>query len=249
MKHYVLTRSAFGPEWSLEANRRRLAITRAVTARLMSRQTFRDWTWLVLFDPRDPLLAERQATFAAAAPRFVPILWTPPEQMGYAPWDPNPKRVVSQFELIAASAYHAAWREHMPTDEPILQTRLDDDDGFQLDGLARYQRAAPHLRGRTILMFPKGLRIYGSRFSVIDHRRNAMQTLFTPPGDELCVYDYGHTHCARVAPVVMVDKILAWVWVRHRDTISVWRRTDSALTRGVRKMFPIDWATVEAATA
>ena len=36
MRHCVLTRSAYGPEWTLEANRRRLALTRAVTAKLMA---------------------------------------------------------------------------------------------------------------------------------------------------------------------------------------------------------------------
>ena len=71
-----MTRSAYGPAWSLEANRRRLAVTRAVTARLMGLQADRDWTWIVLLDERDRLLEERMAVFAAAAPAFVPILWT-----------------------------------------------------------------------------------------------------------------------------------------------------------------------------
>jgi hypothetical protein len=39
VKHFVLTRSAYGPEWSVEANRRRLEITRAVTAASLAAQT------------------------------------------------------------------------------------------------------------------------------------------------------------------------------------------------------------------
>ncbi len=55
LRHFVLTRSAYGPAWSIEANRRRLAVTKAVTARLMAAQTTRVWTWVVLLDRRDPL--------------------------------------------------------------------------------------------------------------------------------------------------------------------------------------------------
>ena len=39
MRFYVLTRSAYGPAWDLDANRRRLAVTRAVTAAAMRAQT------------------------------------------------------------------------------------------------------------------------------------------------------------------------------------------------------------------
>ena len=133
MRHYVLTRSAFGPAWDLDANRRRLAVTRAVTAPLMAAQTARAWTWVVLLDERDPLLAERMALYRASAPAFLPLVWRP-EVEG------NPSR-------IAAADYRAPWRSMLgPADDQVLTTRLDDDDGFAPDALARYQAAARRLR-------------------------------------------------------------------------------------------------------
>lgn len=246
MKHYVLTRSAYGPEWTLAANRRRLDITRAVTARLMARQTFREWTWIVLLDPRDRLLDERRAVFESAAPAFIPLMWEPGE-LRKVPWDPAPKARASARSLVAATAYTAPWRDTMEAGVPLLQTRLDDDDGLRPDALYRYQHASAKLRGRTILMLPMGLRVYGSRYAVINHGKNAMQTLATPPDDPLCVYDYGHTHAAKTARVRIVDHQLGWVWIRHRDTISMWRNTDHPITDSVRRLFPIDWPVVEAA--
>lgn len=245
MKHYVLTRAVYGPDWPLEANARRLAITRAVTARLMAAQTFRDWTWLVLLDPRDELLAERTAVFAEAAPSFVPIHWTP-DTLARAPWDKHPELIPTTRELIAATAYRAPWRSYMD-DGPLLQTRLDDDDGLSVNALARYQHAARRLDRRTVLMLPMGLRVYGSRYQAVPRRNNAMHTLYTPDGDGLCVYDYGHTRCFDVARVVNVDRQFGWLWVRHADTLSEWRGTRGALNDGIRGMFPIDWAVVEAA--
>ena len=74
MRHFVLTRSVYGPEWSDEANARRLTITAAVTARLMAAQTTRDWTWVVALHPDDPLLELRREVFRAAAPAYREIL-------------------------------------------------------------------------------------------------------------------------------------------------------------------------------
>jgi hypothetical protein len=63
----------------------------------------------------------------------------------------------------------------------------------------------------------------------------------------MTVYDYGHRKVAKVAPVVMVDQAWGWLWVRHRDTISGWKRATEPVTDYVRGMFPIDWPTLEAA--
>ena len=245
MRHYVLTRSAYGPDWDREANRRRLEITRAVTVRLMAAQTTDDWTWIVALDPRDPLLEERRSTFAAAAPQFVPLLWTP-DRLDHTPWDSERKRNPPVNSLVAAAAYRAPWRSVMDGG-PLLQTRLDDDDGLHPKALERYRRAAEKLRVRTVLMLPTGLRVYGPRFQVISHTKNAMQSLYTPADDDLCIYGYGHTKCHQVAPVRTVDRNWGWIWVRHRDTISGWRETRTGLTDQIRRIFPVDWAVVEAA--
>lgn len=238
MRHYVLTRSAYGPEWSLEENRRRLRIADGITARMMALQTDRDWTWVVLLHRLDSLLEERMAVFEAAAPAFLPILWEPTD-LRAAPWKPS---FLAPRQKVAATAYRAPWRQEVgPADGQILMTRLDDDDAFTRDALARVRRAALGLKARTALMFPYGYRVWAGRYSLVRHSRNAMHTLSTPRGDDLCVYDYGHQLVRRVAPIVVVDRMPAWLWTRHRDTISGWHQADNPITESLRRRFPVDW--------
>ena len=242
-RHYVLTRSAYGPAWSLAANRRRLEVTRAVTARLMELQTDRDWTWVVVLDREDPLLEEREAVFAAVSD-FVPLLWTPPERPKSAPWD---KHAASNGprQKIAYEAYRAPWREAIgnPTG-PLAMTRLDDDDGLAPDAMARYRSAAARVRRTSILMLPQGIRVFHGRYSPVTHNRNAMHTLVTMAGESKCVYDYGHATCHKAAPVVMVDHRPGWIWVRHQDTISGHKVAALPLTGAIRRLFPIDWSVI-----
>lgn len=231
MRHFVLTRSSYGPAWDIEANRRRLLITKAVTARLMAAQTTREWTWIVLLDERDPLLEERMAVFRSAAPRFVPI-------MHKADFPETP----ADRQRIAAADYQAPWREAIgPRDEQVISTRLDDDDGFATDALARYQRLAATVKGRAILMLPHGVRVWDGRYDEVWHDKNAMHSLVTPPGDEMCVYDYGHTKAHSIAKVYRPDALRAWLWVRHRDTLSDWRLARRPLNDRIRGAFPVDW--------
>lgn len=233
MRHYVLTRSAYGPAWDLAANRRRLEISRAVTARLLACQTARNWTWIVLLDERDPLLSERLALYRASAPALVPIL----RQSG----EDDPSR-------RAAADYRAPWRAATgPADDMVLMTRVDDDDGFAPDALARYQKAARPLRRRTALMLELGARVWAGRYTLIRHPRNAMHTLVTPPGDELCVYDYSHIVVHRRVKVISVDPRLGWLWVRHQDTISGHHEGRRPISPFIRQTFPIDWPALEAA--
>jgi hypothetical protein len=240
VRHAVLTRSAYGPAWDAEANRRRLEVTRAVTARLMLAQRACDWTWVVLLDERDPFLAERLGLYRSSAPRFVPIVWTPPEEPVAIPASVSVQR-------IAAADYRAPWRQAVgPADDQVLMTRLDDDDGLAPDALVRYQAAARRVRRRSILMLPIGVRVWNGRQTRVRHERNAMHTLVTPPGDDLCVYDYGHTTVRRVAPVITVDLAPGWLWVRHRDTISGYRQAERRITPTLRRLFPVDWDALEA---
>lgn len=244
MRHYVLTRAVYGPQWSAEANRRRLDVTRAVTASLMAAQTSRDWTWVVALDPRDPLLEERRAVFGDAAPDYAEVLWESPA-VPPADRHASPYRGVQQ---VAFAAYGAPWNDVIgDRDEPILQTRIDDDDGLAVDSIARYQAASRRIRRRTILMLPWGVRVWNRRYSVVRHARNAMHTLVTPAGDATCVYDYGHATCHKAAPIQTVDHSWGWLWVRHRDTISGWKQAVRPISGDVRRKFPADWRALEAA--
>lgn len=260
MRHYVLTRSAYGPEWSPQANRRRLAVTRAVTARLMAKQTVREWTWLVVVHPDDPNLEARLEVFRESGVPVIPIEWNPPV-VEQAPWATS-SVYSSEVQKVAATAYRAPWRSVMEPGD-VLQTRIDDDDCFAPDALERFQRAAAGLTERRVLMLPEGFRVFAGRYVRVFQANNAMHSLFTPAGDDLCVYDYGHTHTAlpghqdlrpgqrprppRVhpqapAPVTFVDQRPAWLWVRHRDTISGHQKAWLPITKELRTAFPIDWS-------
>lgn len=241
MKQYVLTRASYGPEWELDANRRRLAMTRAVTARLLSKQTVTDWTWVVLMDTRDALFKERFAVFHDHAPHVEVIAWTP-TNVTNAPWDKKP--IASHQAQVAATAYkHPGWLAATPRDDIVVASRLDDDDGLALDALERFQNASDVDR-RTALMLPMGFRVWNGRMSRVRHETNAMHALVTPPGDTTTVYDYGHRLVGRGQPVVAVDEEPGWLWVRHADTLSGWKKADVLITNQLRRLFPVDWATL-----
>lgn len=199
----------------------------------MTQQTAQSWTWVVLLDERDPLLAERMALYRGSAPAFVPIL------RSSGPDDPSQR---------AAADYKAPWRAQVgPADDKILMTRLDDDDGLSPTALRRYQVAADKDARRMVLMFPLGVRVWNGRYSLVKHDRNAMHTLVTPPGDELSVYDYGHTKVRQTVRTVTVDRSPGWLWVRHRDSLSGWRQAKRPIDASIRSLFPVDWKALERA--
>lgn len=227
MRHYVLTRSAYGSAWSPEANRARLAMSRAVTVPSLRAQSDRGFEWLVLLHPADALLDERRAVFEAAGARF---LYLEPDVDG------EPAQVAWQ-------AYRAGWADAIgDRGHRVAMTRLDDDDALAPWVMARLRHAAARTHRRTALVFPNGLRIWRGRYTVVRHLSNAMQTLVTPPGDEMTVYGYKHREVRQHADVRQLDARPAWVWSRHDEALSGWRRGERALTPDIRAMFPIDWS-------
>lgn len=196
-------------------------MTRGVTARSLRPQT--GFEWLVLLHPADPLLDERRAVFSGARFLYLDAHGTPAQ--------------------VAAAGYRADWAGAIGNrDEAVAMTRLDDDDGFAPWAMAGIQRAARTLTQRTALMFPHGIRVWEGRWTVVRHHSNAMQTLVTPPGDSMTVYDYLHRHVRKAAPVRMIDSRPAWLWSRHPDTISGWRVAERPLTPDVRALFDVDWS-------
>lgn len=232
LSHFLLTRSAYGPEWSVEANARRLRVTEGICARMIGLQDDTDFTWAVLLDPRDPLLEDRLRIFETATPgRFQPILWETPG---------------ATVQAIAAAAYHAPWAEAIgDRSRGTLVTRVDDDDGLTADYLGMAKRGATGRLARVVLMMPSGIRVWEGRYSRVRHDTNAMHSLFTPPGDDLSIYSYSHRNVARIAPVSIVDEKVGWLWSRHRDTISGWKSADQPLTPRIRKLFPVDFSALQ----
>lgn len=230
MRQFVLTRSAYGPAWSLEANQRRLAITRGVTVASMAAQE-RGWTWLVVMHRADPLRAERRLAFLSAnvPVRFLDI-------------DSD----TTDRKEAAVEAYRAPWEQIIgERDEQVAMTRLDDDDALAPWVMGRVREAIPKVPQRTVLVMPHGLRVWNGRCTAVRHESNAMQTLVTPPGDRLHVYGYAHRLARTIAPLVRLDHRLAWLWARHDDTISGWHISESPIPSRVRSMFPIEWSLLD----
>lgn len=225
MRHVILTRSAYGSSWDLEANRRRLAMTKAVTIPSLASQTSRDFRWIVLLHPSDPLLVERLAAYGSIGADFLFHAGT------------------GTSAEVASSAYRAAWAEAIgPRNETVAMTRLDDDDAFAPWAMAKVETVAATESRRVALMFPLGVRVWDGAYTLVRHDSNAMQTLVTPPGDSMTVYDYLHRFVRRVLPVRAIDNRPAWLWSRHPDTISGWRIAGRELTPDIRQMFAIDWS-------
>lgn len=230
MRQYVLTRSAYGPAWTYEANRRRLAITTGITVAAMAAQD-PGWTWLVVMDRADPLRDDRRRAFLSAN---VPVRFLDIDSEA------------TDRSSAAVEAYRAPWGELIgDRDEQIAMTRLDDDDALAPWVMARIRDALPKTVRRTVLVMPHGIRVWNGRCTPVRHESNAMQTLVTPPGDTLHVYDYGHRMARTVAPIRRLDTRIAWLWARHEDTISGWHSSESPIPSSIRAMFPVDWSLLE----
>lgn len=226
VRQYVLTRAAYGPGWDLDANRRRLAITQAVTIRSLASQTSRKFAWIVLLHRDDPLISERETAFAGA--RFI-----------YTDMDGSPSQV-------AFDGYGADWRSAIGIrDETIAMTRLDDDDALAPWVMARIGEWAGRMERRTALICPLGVRVWQGGYTLVRHDSNAMHTLVTPPDDDATVYDYGHRKVRKFANIRNIDPRVAWLWVRHNDTISGWQTADRPLTGQIRALFDVDWSLLE----
>ena len=281
MRHFVLTRSAYGPAWDPASNARRLALTRGVMVRTLAAQTNRDWNLVVLLDDDDPLRAERLAAFRGCGRPVIVIKWKSPVGGGVPVFtgtldDGQGKRLLrakfkslddrqaphllrrgiveppaarGAFTVRAAVAYRAYkvdWAGAIDASRGgVLMTRLDDDDGLAPTTLARVRAAAESLPGdaRAVLMHPLGFRVWRGRYDRVRAPANAMHTLYTPDGDRLSVYDYGHTKVRSTKlRIINVDEETAWLWVRHMDTISGNRKGSRPLSRELKRIFPVDWS-------
>ncbi len=235
MRHYLLTRSAYGPDVSLELNRYRLGLLRGVTSRSLASQTFRDVTWLVLIDPADPLLQEREDVLWASG---LPFLTAPAGKIERQdrrdrPWGP--------------------WSDHIDWSDATLTTRIDDDDAFAPWALAKFHgHAAKWAEGRrarrTIFSLPLGLRVSAGRVSVRRDGLNQFTSLYAPRGDRVCIMDMNHTNQRRLAMIIEISKAPGWLWLRHDGARSAQSRASlrdkhlmEEISPAIRECFSVDW--------
>ncbi len=234
MRHYLLTRSAYSPDIDIERNRRRLQLTRGVTARSMAAQTSKDWRWLVLIDLDDPLLPDRMAAFlsSGADVQFAPAGSIVRDDPHDKPWGP--------------------WAEHIDWSEDTLTTRIDDDDAFAPWVMATYRAKAQEWttftrrKKRIVLALPNGWRYVDGQVNERRDMNSQFASLYAPLGDKATVMDINHTRVRRLARMMVASKQRGWLWIRHDAT----RSPNSRASTSRRELmidppvssFAIDWS-------
>ena len=241
MIHYVLTRSAYPAAYPLEANRRRLELTRHITARSLAAQTERRWRWVVTIDLADPLLEQRMDVLRAAG---VPLITVPVKQRRVVREVTPDGQLEGDVEPRAGGPYRRAI-EPEAGDERILTTRLDDDDALAIDALARIRAAAERDPGEHAWIMPHGFRWHRARVCPMTHTRNMFASLDSPRHPLQVVVEAKHNVIDEHWPVRFVDREPGWLWVRHADARSGSRRAEDPLTPRVAARFDVDWAYLE----
>jgi hypothetical protein len=241
MRHYILTRSAFGPGTPPAANRRRLALLEGVTVPSLRAQTNRDVTWIVLVDPRDVLVKARIAAIESAG---LPCIIRPAGNML--------RRGGADRPQTPRWAANIDW-----TDGPILTTRLDDDDAFVPETLAWIRLAAASVppTSRIVWTLPAGWRVAGRLVERVTYPVPMFCTLQVPVDRKRQVInDVSHLSAAKLAPMHVATDEPAWLWVRHdltrshqnmRPGFSIGGLGMEEPTRELKARFPIDWDLVE----
>jgi hypothetical protein len=239
VKHYLLTRSAYGPRVPLEVNRRRLDILRGVTARSLAAQTQRDVTWLVLIDPRDPLLTERMAVLESVG---LPLLTAPAGSLVRDHIKDRPQ---------------GPWARSIDWSGPVLTSRIDDDDAYMPWALAAFQEKGEereaHRGARMVWVLPLGFRVAAGRLNQRSDMGSQFATLYAPRGDRTTIMDINHTSASQLAPVRVASEAPAWLWLRHELARSAnsgasQRHRDRMrpVPKAIRREFPVDWDLIEA---
>jgi hypothetical protein len=103
VRHYVLTTAYRGPDYPLDANRRRIDLLRGITARSLAAQGT-DWTWIVYVNPADPLLDERMDAFRSAGAPVIPIQGGPENVIDWA--GPVLTTRIDDDDAFAPDAFH-----------------------------------------------------------------------------------------------------------------------------------------------
>ncbi len=242
MRHYLLTRSAYGPDVPLELNRYRLDLLRGVTSRSLASQTFRDVTWLVLTDPADPLKEERERVLWSSGLPFLTADAGNTERTDRRdrPWGP--------------------WHDHIDWSDATLTTRIDDDDAFAPWALSAFHDHAQrwieggrrYSRRRRIMTLPVGFRVSSGKVNPRIDRVNQFTSLYAPRGDRVCIMDMNHTNQRRLAVIIEISKAPGWLWLRHDGARSAQSRASQRdkeqmqpISAAIKECFDVDWNLIE----
>ena len=229
--HLILTRfnCRFAASWKLRALEPqwlsdRFDLFERYCLPSMKAQTWQRFRWLLLFDEETPSpFRERSESYAAH--NIEPI------------WVGNvTPELVDQIirERIAPGATH------------VMTTRLDNDDTFSIDAMARLATAARATSARRYLNFPTGYVLSRGRLYRHYHQANAFVSLIEPVDGTIDnVWKIPHTEIASHAPVVQIDDSPAWLQVVHGDNVSNRVRGTRVLPATIASKFVIDQNTLQ----
>jgi predicted O-methyltransferase YrrM len=202
MHHCIMIRSSYSPRSPLEINRRRLALTRAVCAPSLASQSVKTARLVPKLHPRDPLLEERLAVYAATGLNVVPLL-----------------KPGTNLRSIRRHGWDALVTDLFGDGAPVLQTRMDDDDALARDFCARLYAGVSRSPGRQWYSFPRGLRVERGAWAQRRLLGNQFVTRRTVAGSGSHVYEVPH-HQIESRELAVLDLEPAWMWVRHDDALS-----------------------------
>ena len=237
MRHYLLTRSAYAPDVSIEENRYRLSLLEGVTVPSIRAQTERRVTWIVMVHKHDPLLKERRAVL---------------EKAGLSLVTRHAEKMILRNEN--RDKPYGPWAKYVDWSESVLTTRIDDDDAFAPWALAKLRAEAERWRGgRSVLILPSGWISFGGLIEPVTWRIPPFTSCLAPLGDRTTIMDVNHTGADKLAPLRNVAREGAWLYVRHSATRSSYDKftflnrpkPQVLITDEVRSLFPVDWDLIE----
>lgn len=240
MRHYILTRSAYGPTVEAGERSRRLALLERVCAASLRAQTQLDLHWIVLIDRSDPELDRR---IRAIRSSNLPATIRPAGNMVTRGGRDRP--------------WSRQWAQCIDWSHgPILTSRLDDDDALVPEAMAWVREAAAsvHPREHVVWTLPAGWRVAGRLVERVTYPVPMFSTLQVPPAARQTIYDASHLAAARLAPMRVATDEPAWLWVRHdltrsnenmRQGFSTGGLDMEPISAGLKARFPIDWDLVE----
>jgi len=236
MRHYLLTRSSFAPTVSIEENRRRIELLAHVTVPAIKAQESKDFAWIVLINPRDPLLEERRAAIMSAGLKYT-VIKSSEDMIARGgpdkPWGP--------------------WKKHIKWDQVTLTTRMDDDDALAPFAMrvVRERAEAWDPARPTVWSLPAGYRVMGMFAERVLYTVPMFCTYQAPVHDHRTINTVGHLSAAMLAPLQPATKKPAWLWVRHdltrshqnmRRGLSMAGNDMELVTDAMRAEFPgVDW--------
>ena len=238
MRHYILTRSAFGASVTIKENRHRLELLRRITVPSLAAQTNRDLTWIVLVAPDDPLADERRAALEAAG---IPLIVGSAAGMTVRGHRDKP---------------YGPWKQYIRWGEVTLTTRMDDDDALAPWAMAAVRDSAgrANQKRRSVWSLMDGWRIAGPMAERVHWPIPMFCTLQAPARDQATIMDTNHLGARRLGTVRRIPSEPAWLWIRHSMTRSSylgswalegWRKTAVPVDDALRAAFPVDWPLIE----